>query len=230
MAFQARDIQEYLRIPKIRYEYLARQIGIIPEIEEGEGTGRAHKYSFKNLMQFAIAERCSLNGFSLKQIKFLLQIVYRHADPEIFKQPDWSKNRKTMRIKDPSAVSKEEDITMQKEFEERDRASINFEIWFYGFPGGGLFFWEGKEVDVCVYNSLKKETNESQVDYYAWIQKLKTKPEALDLLRRAIKMDTEKAPLANVIKSFDACTHANIGKIRDTLSVSIRFRQLEIEE
>ncbi len=92
--YQAKDIQQILRIPKIRYEYLANQIGIVPEIEEGEGTGKAHKYSFRNLLEFSIAERCSLNGLSMRQVKFFITLLHEVADPKLFAQPDWFETSK----------------------------------------------------------------------------------------------------------------------------------------
>jgi hypothetical protein len=201
MAYQAKDIQKILRIPKIRYEYLARQIGITPEIEEAEGTGNVHKYSFKNLMEFAIAERCSLVGLSMKHIRFLLQIVHKHANPKIFELMEGAGTK------------------TQKE-------TINFEVWFDGFPGGGLFFWAGEDVDACVYRSSSKKLDEKMEGYYS--NRLELKPEILDSLKKYLKKDTEKAPLRTIINdSLDVFIHINIGKIRWGLSTFLHILDSE---
>jgi hypothetical protein len=72
MEFQAKDIQRILKIPKHRYEYLAAKIGITPEIEEAEGQGKIHRYSFKNLLQFAFIHAANLLGLTPKASRDLL--------------------------------------------------------------------------------------------------------------------------------------------------------------
>ena len=57
MKFQAKDIQRIVQIPKHRYEYIASKIGIKPDVDEVEGQGHIHRYSFKNLLQFAFIHR-----------------------------------------------------------------------------------------------------------------------------------------------------------------------------
>ena len=152
MAFQAKDIQEILRIPKIRYEYLARQIGIVPEIEEAAGTGTAHKFSFRNLMQFAIAERCSLTGLSMKQIKFFMDLLHQHKGTVFSDQPD-----------------------------------LEFEAWFYGIPGGGMFVLEGENREVFLYKVSGVEFNQTLSDYYSALNQLEKSPDKFEALRKAVK-------------------------------------------
>lgn len=78
--FQAKDIQRLLRIPKHRYEYLASKIGIRPEIDEVEGTGRTNLYSFKNVCQFGFVHHANLQGMSPKACREMLQVLDR-IDP-----------------------------------------------------------------------------------------------------------------------------------------------------
>jgi DNA-binding transcriptional MerR regulator len=78
--FQAKDIQIILNIKKVRYEYLASKIGIIPDIEEVEGTGRAHLYSFENLLQFAIAHNANKLGLPLRTVKKLFDYLENYDD------------------------------------------------------------------------------------------------------------------------------------------------------
>jgi hypothetical protein len=73
--FKAKDIQVILNIKKIRYEYLASKIGIKPDIEEVEGTGRAHLYSYKNLFQLAIAHNAHKLGLSFREVKKLFDYL-----------------------------------------------------------------------------------------------------------------------------------------------------------
>lgn len=70
--FQAKDIQRLIGIPKHRYEYLASKIGIKPEIEEVEGTGHVHFYSFKNLLEFAFVHTANDLGLGPKAAKEML--------------------------------------------------------------------------------------------------------------------------------------------------------------
>jgi hypothetical protein len=62
--FQARGIQDMLGIPKHRYEYIASKIGVRPDVEQGEGRGTAHVYSFRNTLQFAFVHFANLQGLS----------------------------------------------------------------------------------------------------------------------------------------------------------------------
>ena len=77
---EARHIQEALRISKIRYEYLKSKMQISPEINEVEGTGRAHRYSFRNVMQFALADRANALGLSPKTTKDMLYFIERNPE------------------------------------------------------------------------------------------------------------------------------------------------------
>lgn len=72
LSFQSGHIQKMLGIPKQRVEYLALKIPIKPEIEEADGTGRAHSYSFKNALQFAIAQSMSRVGLGIWEIRSVL--------------------------------------------------------------------------------------------------------------------------------------------------------------
>lgn len=85
--FQAKDIQYLLHITKIRYEYLTSKLDIKPDVEEVEGTGRAHLYSFKNLLQIAIAHKANKMGLSLRAVKRLFDDLESYKDevePGIF--------------------------------------------------------------------------------------------------------------------------------------------------
>lgn len=78
--FQAKDIQRILKITKIRYEYLTSKIDIKPGVEEVEGTGKAHLYSFKNLLQIAVAHNANKMGLSLRLVKKLLINLENYND------------------------------------------------------------------------------------------------------------------------------------------------------
>lgn len=85
--FQAKDIQLILRITKIRYEYLTSKLNIKPGVEEVEGTGRAHLYSFKNLLQIAVAHNANQMGLSLRLVNNLLDNLESYEDevePDLF--------------------------------------------------------------------------------------------------------------------------------------------------
>jgi hypothetical protein len=69
---QAKDIRKMLGANSSRYDYLASRFGIIPEVEEVTGRGRGHIYSFRNALQFAIADRISRFGFAPRQVKKVL--------------------------------------------------------------------------------------------------------------------------------------------------------------
>jgi hypothetical protein len=73
--YRAKDIQKILGIPKFRYEYLAGKMQIRPELEEVEGQGRAHVYSFRNLLEFAFVNVASAMGLSPKNCGRLLAFV-----------------------------------------------------------------------------------------------------------------------------------------------------------
>ena len=85
--FQAKHIQYLSRITKIRYEYLTSKLNIKPDIEEADGTGRAHLYSLKNLLQIAVANNANKMGMSLRTVKKLLDDLESYKDevePELF--------------------------------------------------------------------------------------------------------------------------------------------------
>ncbi|MEJ2731544.1 MAG: hypothetical protein P8185_24045, partial [Deltaproteobacteria bacterium] len=75
VVFQAKDIQRVLEIKKIRYQYLSGKIGIFPEIEEVEGTGRSHIYSLKNLLEFAFANLANNLGLSPRSTRLMLEFL-----------------------------------------------------------------------------------------------------------------------------------------------------------
>jgi len=76
-SFQAKEIQKILNIPKPRYEYVANKIGIHPEVQEVEGQGKAHIYSFKNLLEFAFTHNAVDLGLSPKAAMNLLIAINR---------------------------------------------------------------------------------------------------------------------------------------------------------
>jgi hypothetical protein len=78
--FQAKELQEMLSIPKHRYEYIARHFGIIPEVEQGEGSGRMNIYSFKDALIFAIAHHASEIGLIPAHVKKLVALL---GNPEL---------------------------------------------------------------------------------------------------------------------------------------------------
>jgi hypothetical protein len=53
--FQAKTIQKIVGIPKHRYSYILMKIRIEPDVEKVIGTGNTNLFSFKKLMEFAIA-------------------------------------------------------------------------------------------------------------------------------------------------------------------------------
>lgn len=73
--FQAKDIQKVVGLPKHRYEYIASKIGIKPDVEEVEGTGKHHLYSFKNLLEFAFVHRANKMSITPKTIKLMLDFL-----------------------------------------------------------------------------------------------------------------------------------------------------------
>ncbi len=71
--FQAKDIQMILGIAKYRYEYLKAKIRVVQsDVEKGEGRGKVNRYSFKNLMEFAIIYTANELGMSPDKIKGLM--------------------------------------------------------------------------------------------------------------------------------------------------------------
>ena len=73
MEYRAKDIQDIFRISRSRYDYIAGRIGIQPEIKEVTGTGRAHLYSFKNVVQFGCANMGVVLGLNPRIIKDMLK-------------------------------------------------------------------------------------------------------------------------------------------------------------
>ena len=74
-SFRAKDIQKLLDINKHRYDYLASKIGIKPEINAVEKTGRHHLYSFKNLLEFAFVHKANNLGITRKAAKEMLEFL-----------------------------------------------------------------------------------------------------------------------------------------------------------
>jgi hypothetical protein len=69
--FETKHIRELLgNVSKERVTYLANKVPIKPEIEESEGTGRSHVYSFRNALQFMVAHHLNYMGSSILGIRF----------------------------------------------------------------------------------------------------------------------------------------------------------------
>jgi hypothetical protein len=69
--FETKHIRELLgNVSKERVTYLANKVPIKPEIEESEGTGRSHVYSFRNALQFVVAHHLNYMGSSVLGIRF----------------------------------------------------------------------------------------------------------------------------------------------------------------
>jgi len=83
--FQSKDIQKMLGIPKQRVEYLSLKIPIRPEVAKVEGTGRAHLYSFKNALEFAITQEASNLGLYINEVRSLLSNLEDWAKDELEK-------------------------------------------------------------------------------------------------------------------------------------------------
>ena len=79
-SFQSGDIQRLLHAQKQRVEYLALKIPIRPEVEQVLGTGKAHLYSFRNALQFAVAQEVSNLGLYLTEIRSILETVQKLSD------------------------------------------------------------------------------------------------------------------------------------------------------
>ena len=83
MEFHAKHIQKIVGIPKYRYEYLANKMNINPDVAEGEGQGKVHKYSFRNLLQFAFVHNASGLGLTPKASReFLSHLDKIDQDPK----------------------------------------------------------------------------------------------------------------------------------------------------
>lgn len=79
--FQPIDIRKIVALPKRRFEYLSGEIGIIPEVEAADGIGRTYRYSFKNLLEFAIAHCADNLGLNPKVISRLLDFLDALEEP-----------------------------------------------------------------------------------------------------------------------------------------------------
>lgn len=73
--FRAKDIQQLLNIKPIRYEQIKHKAKIKPGIQEVEGTGRSHRYTFKNVIQFAISHHAASFGLPALSIVALLEHI-----------------------------------------------------------------------------------------------------------------------------------------------------------
>lgn len=197
MAYQAKDIQNTLRIPKIRREYVARMVGIKPEIAEGEGTGNRHLFSFGNIIEFAVAERSSLNGLNMHQSRFLLELLHKEAAPKLFEEPRWT-----------------------MDFSLEPTREIEFQVWFHGLPGGGFFLWQGGRRDVCLYKISAKELK-GFGGYYSALDRLERSERSFNILRKFVQ--DMKVPLAEVVASLDASIHVNVGQIQFETALTLRM-------
>jgi len=78
--FQSKDLQRLLGVSKERVTHLGRSVGRIePEIEKVEGTGRSHRYSFRNAIQFACAHHLGKLRLNPEEIRRALKTL-DHAD------------------------------------------------------------------------------------------------------------------------------------------------------
>jgi len=73
--FKSKYIQQMLDITKERVAYLGMKVPITPEVRQVEGTGRAHEYSYRNLLQFAIVEWLTEVGLSMREVRYLLSVL-----------------------------------------------------------------------------------------------------------------------------------------------------------
>ena len=78
-AFQAKNIQEILEIPKHRYDYILMKIGVKPEIEQASGRGKTNLFSLSNLLDFAIANAAMNLGMGPEMIRSALQHIHLHC-------------------------------------------------------------------------------------------------------------------------------------------------------
>jgi hypothetical protein len=84
--FEARDIQKIFGIPKHRYEYIATKIGIIPDVEFVEGRGKSHRYSFKNALEFGIAQILGSMGLGPRSIWSVLTYLSESLHSEVLEE------------------------------------------------------------------------------------------------------------------------------------------------
>ncbi len=80
--FQPRDIQKIVAISTRQYEYIVGSIGIIPDVQKIEKTGTSYLYSFKNLLEFAVAQQATHLGMKPRTISRLLDFLDALEEPE----------------------------------------------------------------------------------------------------------------------------------------------------
>ena len=80
--FQPKDIQKIVAISKLQYEYIVGSIGIIPDVQDIEKTGTKYLFSFKNLLEFAIAQQATNLGMKPKTVSRLLDFLDAIEEPE----------------------------------------------------------------------------------------------------------------------------------------------------
>jgi hypothetical protein len=80
--FVPTDIQKIVAISKRQYEYIVGSIGIIPDVQKIEKTGTSYLFSFKNLLEFAVAQQASNLGMKPKTISRLLDFLDALEEPE----------------------------------------------------------------------------------------------------------------------------------------------------
>jgi hypothetical protein len=73
--FQAKSIQEILGITKSRYDFILAKIHIDADIQKGRGTGKVNIFSFKKLLEFAIATKGIDIGMSLEDLTCSLKQI-----------------------------------------------------------------------------------------------------------------------------------------------------------
>ena len=84
--FLPTDIQKIVAISKRQYDYIVGNIGIIPDVQEIEKTGTSYFFSFKNLLEFAIAQQATNLGIKPKTISRLLDFLdaLEETEPVIY--------------------------------------------------------------------------------------------------------------------------------------------------
>jgi hypothetical protein len=75
--YQAKDIIRILNITKSRYDYILLKIGISPDIEQGQGTGKMNLFSFRNVLQIAIASHAISIGINPASVRGIMQLIDR---------------------------------------------------------------------------------------------------------------------------------------------------------
>ena len=76
--FVSGDLQKLYTATKERITHLGRAVGLIePEIERVEGTGRSHRYSFRNAMEFGVAHYLSGMGLVPAAVRAALTTLAR---------------------------------------------------------------------------------------------------------------------------------------------------------